>query len=232
MKKLISFLSLIFFSFFFFLWQGIFLPKEVSAPEKIFEVKKGQGLFEIGENLEKEGLIKNRIFFDFYVLLIGKEKNLQAGKYFLSSSMNIPQITKKIISGDIAKIKVTIPEGFTVKEIEEKLGIKLPGENLEGYLFPDTYYFPLDITGEEVVKIMRENFEKKIAPYREEIEKKRKNHSRNYNYGIFNRKRSKDKRRKRIGFWNFVEKIESRSSTSSRCDDNLCHWKKKQQKSL
>jgi UPF0755 protein len=171
MKKLISFLSLIFFSFFFFLWQGIFLPKEVSAPEKIFEVKKGQGLFEIGENLEKEGLIKNRIFFDFYVLLIGKEKNLQAGKYFLSSSMNIPQITKKIISGDIAKIKVTIPEGFTVKEIEEKLGIKLPGENLEGYLFPDTYYFPLDITGEEVVKIMRENFEKKIAPYREEIEK-------------------------------------------------------------
>jgi UPF0755 protein len=58
-----------------------------------------------------------------------------------------------------------------VREIEEKLKIKLPGENLEGYLFPDTYYFPLDVSGEEVVRIMHENFEKKIAPYLKEIEK-------------------------------------------------------------
>jgi UPF0755 protein len=172
-KKLISLFlfSISFFLLSFFLWQGIFLPKERSAPEKIFEVKKGQGLFEIGENLEKEGLIKNKIFFDLYVFLIGKQKNLQAGKYFLSPSMNIPQIAQKIILGDIAKMKVTITEGYTVREIEEKLKIKLPGENLEGYLFPDTYYFPLDVSGEEVVRIMQENFEKKIAPYLKEIEK-------------------------------------------------------------
>jgi UPF0755 protein len=85
--------------------------------------------------------------------------------------MNIPEIAQKIILGDIAKIKVTIPEGSTLKEIEEKLGVKLPEENLEGYLFPDTYYFPVDVTGEEVVRIMRENFEKKISPYKKEIEK-------------------------------------------------------------
>jgi UPF0755 protein len=164
------FLFLIFFVVFFLYW-GIFIPKNSENKEKIFSVKRGEGLFEIGENLEKEGVIKNKIFFDFYVILIRKEKNLQAGKYFLSSSMNVPQIAQKIISGDIAKMKVTIPEGFTVKEIEEKLGIKLPGENLEGYLFPDTYYFPIDVSGEEVVKIMRENFEKKISPYKEEVEK-------------------------------------------------------------
>jgi UPF0755 protein len=155
---------------FLFLW-GIFLPKEKNSVPKIFSVEKGQGLFEIGENLEKEGLIKSKIFFDFYILLVGKQKNLQAGKYFLSSSMNIPEIAKKIISGDIAKVKVTIPEGSTVKEIEEKLNLELPGENLEGYLFPDTYYFPIDVSGEEVVRIMKENFEKKISPYKEEIEK-------------------------------------------------------------
>jgi len=169
--KGIFILSLLLFSLMFlFLW-GIFLPKEKISSAKIFSVEKRQGLFEIGENLEKEGLIKNKIFFNFYLILIRKEKNLQAGKYFLSSSMNIPQIAQKIISGDIAKVKVTIPEGFTVREIEERLGIELPGDNLEGYLFPDTYYFPIDVSGEEVVKIMRENFEKKISPYKEEIEK-------------------------------------------------------------
>jgi UPF0755 protein len=170
LKGIFVFSFLLFSVTFLFLW-GIFLPKEKISGPKIFSVEKGQGLFEIGENLEKEGLIKSKIFFDFYVILIGKQKNLKAGKYFLSSSMNISQIAQKIISGDIAKVKVTIPEGFTVKEIEERLGIKLPGENLEGYLFPDTYYFPIDVSGKEVAKIMRENFEKKISPYKEEIEK-------------------------------------------------------------
>jgi UPF0755 protein len=163
---LVTFFSLVFL----FLW-GVFLPKEKISGPKIFSVEKGQGLFEIGENLEKEGLIKSKFFFDFYVILIGKERNLQAGKYLLSPSMNVSQIAQEIISGDIAKMKVTIPEGFTVKEIEEILGIELPGENLEGYLFPDTYYFPIDVSSEEVVKIMRENFEKKLSPYKEEIEK-------------------------------------------------------------
>jgi UPF0755 protein len=171
MKKiLILIFPLLFFVFYFLFW-GIFIPKDRVAQEKIFSVEKGKGLFEIGKNLEKEGLIKSKFFFDFYVLLIGKEKEFKAGKYSLSSSMSIYQIAQKIISGDIAKKKVTIPEGFTVKEIEEKLGIKLPGENLEGYLFPDTYYFPIDVSGEEVVKIMKENFEKKISPYKYEIEK-------------------------------------------------------------
>jgi len=170
LKGIFVFSFLLFSLMFLFLW-GIFLPKEKISGPKIFSVEKGQGLFEIGENLEKERLVKSKFFFDFYVILIGKQRNLQAGKYLLSSSMNVPQIVQKIISGDIAKMKVTIPEGFTVKEIEEMLGIKLPEEKLEGYLFPDTYYFPIDVSGEEIVRIMRKNFEKKISPYKEEIEK-------------------------------------------------------------
>jgi UPF0755 protein len=169
-KFLIGIFAFLFFLSYFF-WWGIFVPKDKVSSEKIFTVEKGQGLFEIGKNLKKEGLIKNEIFFDFYLIFIRKEKNLQAGKYYLSSMMNIPEIAQKIISGQTAKIKVTIPEGSRVKEIEEKLGLKLPGDNLEGYLFPDTYYFPVGVSGEEVVKTMRENFEKKISPYKEEIER-------------------------------------------------------------
>jgi len=88
----------------------------------------------------------------------------------LSPSESIARIAGKIISGDIAKVVVTIPEGFTVKQIEEKLNLKLPGENLEGFLFPDTYYLPVDVTPEKVVEIMTTNFDKKMAPFKEEIE--------------------------------------------------------------
>ena len=159
----------------FFIWQGIYLPKDLVGEEKLFLVEKGQGLFQIAENLEKEGLIKGNFYFRAYALLQGYARSLQAGEYLLSPSMGIPEIVQKIISGDTAKIAVTIPEGFTVKQIEERLGLSLPGENLEGFLFPDTYQFPINVNGEEVAVRMRENFDKKLtSDLKEEIEKQGK----------------------------------------------------------
>jgi len=170
MKLRFLFIVFIIFLSIFFIWQGIYLPRDSSLIEnKLFLVEKGDGLFQIAENLEKEGLIKSKFFFDFYVLIKGGQNKLRAGEYFLSPSMNITEIARKIILGEIAKIIVTIPEGFTVKQIEERLGLKLPGTDLEGFLFPDTYQFPLRVSGEEAVKIMRDNFEKKFTPYRNEV---------------------------------------------------------------
>jgi len=155
-----------FFSFFvIFLWWEIYLPVNYFfREEKIFLIKKGESLFQIAENLEKEGLIKNKFLFDLYIFIKGAQRKLQAGEYSLTSSESINRIAEKIISGYIAKIVVTIPEGWTQKQIEEMIRLKLPGENLEGFLFPDTYQFPLRVSGEEVVKKMRDNFDKKLTP--------------------------------------------------------------------
>jgi len=190
MKKgliLIILFIILFFVIGVFFWQGVYLSRSelallrglsktpASPEEKLFLVEKGENLFQIAENLEKEDLIKNRFFFDFYVLIKGGQDKLRAGEYFLSPSMNITEIARKIISGEIAKIIVTIPEGFTLKQIEKLLGLKLPGRDLEGFLFPDTYQFQLTVTGEEVVKRMRDNFEKKLTQdLQEEIEKQGK----------------------------------------------------------
>ena len=169
------FVSLFFIGFFcYFFYWGIFLPKSYSFEEKIFFVKKGEGVFEIGRNLEKEGLIKNRLFFNLYILFKRKEKSLLVGAYSISPSMNIPQIAQKITSGDVKIVKITIPEGYTIKDIEEKLKINIDNKELEGYLFPDTYYLPVDFSVEDLLMAMRKNFENKISKYKEEIEKKGK----------------------------------------------------------
>ena len=170
MEKKIILAIFVLFIFGFFFWQGIYLPKTPFGEEKLFLVEKGQSLFQIAENLEKEGLVKNKFFFDLYVFIKGTQRKLQAGEYFLSPSESITKIAQKLISGDIAKMVVTIPEGWTQKQIEERIGLKLPGENLEGFLFPDTYYLPVDVTPEKVVEIMTTNFDKKMAPFKEEIE--------------------------------------------------------------
>lgn len=77
------------------------------------------------------------------------------------------------------EVRVTIPEGFNVLSIENTLAPKLPNfnkdkflseaEKKEGYLFPDTYNFFTTANQEDVLKIMNDNFEKKIIPLQPEI---------------------------------------------------------------
>src|SRR3989344_1153882 len=71
------------------------------------------------------------------------------------------------------EIAVTIPEGFNVGQIGEtfeKLGIfsknvfVSAAQSQEGYLFPDTYRFYKDAKPEDVIKKMRDHFDKKITP--------------------------------------------------------------------
>ena len=145
------------------------------AEDKLFLVEKGESFFQIAENLEKANLIKSKFIFDFYILLRREEKKLQAGEYYFNSSMSVAEISQKIVSGDILMMTITIPEGFTLEQIEERINLKLPGEGLEGFLFPDTYQFPFNVSGEEVVRKMRDNFETKLTlELREEIEKQGK----------------------------------------------------------
>ncbi|OIO45629.1 MAG: hypothetical protein AUJ24_00290 [Parcubacteria group bacterium CG1_02_36_42] len=202
------------FCFLIFVWQGIYLPKNPMGKEKIFAIGKGEGVREISFNLEKEGLIKSRLFFRIYVLSKGVSRNLQAGNYSLSPSMAIPEIAQKIVSGDVIKEKITVIEGWNKKEIAnylEERGIiqskdflektkyiywkekyyflkDRPDLNsydrgnhgqeerdIEGYLFPDTYYIRKQETdnkeqSEEIIRNMLDNFDKKLTPdLREEI---------------------------------------------------------------
>jgi len=174
-KFFLFFFILLFFflAIVLFFKREIYFPKSFNTEVKIFSIEKGEGVFEIAEKLEKEGIIKNRFLFLVEAVFKGKHKKILAGKYELKASMTIPQILEKFTKGDISKVKITIPEGFTIREIEEKLKVDLPDE-LEGYLFPDTYYLPIDFKAEDLVKVMRENFDKKIAPYLSEIEKQGK----------------------------------------------------------
>ncbi len=129
-KKMKFRLVFIFFLIFlacFFIWQGIFLPKDFgSAENKLFLVERGQSFFKIAESLEKDGLIKNKFLFDFYVLARGAQGKLQAGDYLLSPSESCAEVAQKIISGDVVKETLTIPEGWNLRDI----GFYLEGKGM------------------------------------------------------------------------------------------------------
>lgn len=205
MKKIVIFLMLFIFgiaSLILYFWSGIYLPKSKNFSEtKIIQIKKGDTLEEIAQKLEKEGLIKKARFFTLYNFISCNTPRLQAGHYLFSPSMTIPEIVGKMVGGEVIKDKITIIEGWSTKDIanyfETKnicqkedflrtiskdfssefdfLKDKPKNQNLEGYLFPDTYEIIYGEEPETIIKRILKNFDKKITQkMREEIENQRK----------------------------------------------------------
>ena len=108
--------------FLFFVFMGFFAPVNRGS-EKIIKIEKGWGSGEVAQELKDNGLIKSKWLFVFYVWARGYNRHLQAGEYALSPKMSPFEISNIIAKGEIALnvVKATIPEGWTVKQINERL---------------------------------------------------------------------------------------------------------------
>lgn len=120
-QKKIFFKYLLIFSAIFvviYLWWVIFVPKNPGFTEtKVFLVQKGEGTKEISLNLKKQSLIKNVLLFRIYAINTALANKLQAGEYLLSPSMAISQIVGKMAKGDVITEKITIIEGWNLRDI-------------------------------------------------------------------------------------------------------------------
>lgn len=120
-----------------------------SQEQKIVEIPKGFGVKEIGWLLEKENIISENFYFEIYVWQKRIEKNLQAGEYILSPSMSIAQIAEFIAKGQALsnEIKITIPEGWSARKIDDKLAeaeLVKKGEFMNYKIDTDNYEFLKD----------------------------------------------------------------------------------------
>ncbi len=169
-KTLVVLLILIIIAIFGFLfyWEGTFPVDKNKKESEIFVVKKGEGLIEITNGLEKSDLIRNRLVFYVVVKQLGIEKKIEAGDYRLSKSMGAFEIAKALTHGTL-DVWVTVIEGLRKEEIAELVGkaIDIPEIEFikkapEGYLFPDTYLIPRKATADSVISIMNNNFNTKF----------------------------------------------------------------------
>ena len=108
-------------------------PVDASSKEYItVQIPEGANTQEIGETLEKSGLVKHGLVFSLYA----KYKNysdLKSGYYNLQKSMSTDDIIKELQKGgtperqEIVLASLTIPEGYTIDQIAETVG-QLQGE--------------------------------------------------------------------------------------------------------
>jgi len=155
----------------------------------VFIIHKGENLSQISERLKREGFIR----FPFFIRAVSRFKKIETeykeGYYKIDPDFTSIDIIKLLTSGRQEQVKITFPEGLTIKKIALHLESKkitnaqdfinaahskkilkkynIPGNTVEGYLYPDTYFFPKEFPAETVVDIMVEQFFKvlnKIEP--------------------------------------------------------------------
>ncbi|MFH0974323.1 MAG: endolytic transglycosylase MltG [Spirochaetota bacterium] len=175
-KKIIFFLALL-----SIIAIGMFLLNKAPSGmrDDAFLVEKGDSLRHIAGKLMDKNLIKNDKFFVYLAIIEGRS-NIMTGKYKIYKGMSSRDIIKKMSAGDIIRRKVTIPEGFNLYEVAEKLdenkitdadsflehafdqvflqSIGIKHESAEGLLFPDTYIFNESEDARDIIVIMHKNF--------------------------------------------------------------------------
>jgi UPF0755 protein len=150
--------------------KKIYAPNEKIEKNTIIEIESGKGSKEIGSDLERLGLVSNGKIFYYASIVLSKKIN--HGFYELTPGMSISDILNLVDSGKVKVVKVLIPEGLRVEQIARKLdeaGIVTyedfltKAKDKEGKLFPDTYFFNPRMTADEIITMMLDDYNQRIA---------------------------------------------------------------------
>lgn len=151
-----------------------------------FTINPGESAKTISKHLQDTGLIKNARIFMIYIILHGQNSKLQSGFYLLNAHDSAREIASLLASGKADQKKLLIPEGTSESQVKQLLITKgfneaevnaalrakydyyflqdrPSGASLEGYLFPDTYRINPGMTAKDLVKMILDNFNRKVT---------------------------------------------------------------------
>jgi UPF0755 protein len=155
-------------------------PAGLEPDEVAVDIPAGQPFKSTAQLLLSRGLINSPFKFNLVARLKGYDSRLKAGEYSLCACMSPLQILEKLVKGEVRLHRLTIPEGLNIRQIAELVAeagfcekstfieaandanlahkYRIDGDTFEGYLFPETYYFPKDTTAEAIIASMVKRF--------------------------------------------------------------------------
>lgn len=171
-------------------------PMPETGQEVRVVIPPGSTPAQVAGMLERSGIVRDGRIFTYYLKYKRQGSKFQAGEYAMAPGLTPDAIIAKLNAGDTVKqetVRVTIPEGYTVPQIVEKVaktsdkpseellrwadapppfqGTAIPAlpevpqqrHKLEGYLFPETYEFKKGTTPEEMLLRMLSETDAKLA---------------------------------------------------------------------
>jgi UPF0755 protein len=158
-------------------WHGEHVDVELAA---------GMDAGSMLDHLDEVGVIRDSRIVRGWLRLSGDSRTLQAGEYRFSEAASPLAVIRRLADGDVLLRAVTIPEGFSLRAIAERLAedgfasreellaafrdpepigeIDPQANDLEGYLFPETYRFSKQTTARQIAAAMVERFMEVVGP--------------------------------------------------------------------
>ncbi|HET7322509.1 MAG TPA: endolytic transglycosylase MltG, partial [Longimicrobiaceae bacterium] len=156
------------------------------GPPVRFTVPQGSGMAAVADSLGAHDIVGSSTGFRIYARLKGAARKLKPGVYEVRRGAGWDDILHKLVTGDVVKTTVVVPEGWTTPEIAARIGratgvpadsvlplltsdsaakaLDVPGPTLEGYLYPATYVFPLGTAPREMVRAMVHRYQQAWTP--------------------------------------------------------------------
>jgi UPF0755 protein len=151
-------------------WYGI-RPPDAFPIDQLVTVKEGESISQTAHVLKESGVVRSEFGFKVAVLLFGRVHGVRAGDYMFKEPEDLISVARAISTGayGLEPVRIRIPEGATAKEMAVIYGARLPRFNagnfttqavaMEGFLYPDTYFFLPNATEDTVIQTMRQNFD-------------------------------------------------------------------------
>lgn len=169
-------------------------PAGTDPRPRPFTIIPGDAARFVAARLQSQGFITDAELFNLYLRVTGLDRRLEAGNFMLADTMTMPEIAEALQEARFEEVLVTVPEGMRAEEIAERLAENyvIDGErflsavrqprslsifenydflqslpdsaSLEGFLFPDTYRFPVSAsTPELILAAFLNNFENRVG---------------------------------------------------------------------
>ena len=153
---------------------------QTNTEKKVIIINHHETTLSIATKLKDSGIIHDTKTFLFWIRIFGYDKKIKSGRYHFSSEANIFNIIKTLNRGAEDKVLITIPEGYRISEIAKLLAtegicsekefikacadvtilssLNIDNPIAEGFLFPDSYDFPIPSEAKDIVERMIQRF--------------------------------------------------------------------------
>ena len=165
------------------------LPKDPRGDTKPFVIARGETAGTIAHRLQEAGIIRSALAFEYVLYDTDRENTLQSGTYTVSSALSPRDLARlfekapgeqavlRVIDGwRLTEIATAVNKAFPSISKEQFLAAAVVGDrknvvlsgmdpkiSLEGFLYPDTYFFRPDATPPQIVDLLLDTFERKVG---------------------------------------------------------------------
>ncbi len=163
------------------------LMAPLAPPQPVrYQVAKGASLSQVADALEARGVLKSALSLKLLARLNHQGGQIHTGTYRFEDAASPEQILARLTRGDVEKVSITIPEGFTLEQIVQRFAeagyadaeqmrqlarssdfaktLKIEASSLEGYLFPETYLFTPGVGEPELLQMMVAQLRSNLSP--------------------------------------------------------------------